>query len=290
MRLLLRAGLLATVLLPVAVASAQTREQIREQDEQLYEQQQQQLQQGGIPTAPPIGGGDETPPSYPTAGSGGAGGASLTAQLLDRVSRLEDQVRTLRGRVDELSNEVQTQTAQLNKQIGDMNFAMQQGRGAAPPSAAAPQTPGYAAARGAAPTYAAPVAAPPPTAIHHTPEMALRDANIALARHDYQTAADLAREAAGGTHAAQAQYVLGEALTGQGNHGGAAAAFYTAYGKQPRGPLAGDALLHVGASLIATGDTNAACEALAQLRAGVPNARPGTLKAANVLRARAHCH
>ena len=151
----------------------------------------------------------------------------------------------------------------------------------------------------AAPAPAAPEAEPPPSAappvpsaVPRTPEAALRGANVAIAHRDYAGAADLARQAlaAGGVHTVQAQFVLAEALSGQGNHGAAAAAYYTAYTKQPRGPLAADALLHVGGSLVATGDTNAACEALGELRANFPTARPGILKQASYLRTRAHCH
>ena len=269
--------LLALTLAGAALAApalAQTRDEIRQEQEQLYQQQQLQQQQQNYanPTAPPLGGGD-TEASPP-----GRGG--LTTQLLDRVSRLEDEVRTLRGRVDEQQNELQTQSAALNKQIGDLNFAMQQGHGA--PSPGAP----------ASAPVPIPTPAPPPN-IHRTPEAALRQANAALARHDYTGAADLAREAVGagsGVHSSQAQYVLGEALAGQGNNGGAAAAYYGAYTKQPHGPFAPDALLHVGSSLIATGDDNAACEALGQLRANFPAARPGLVKQAAFLRTRAHCH
>ena len=262
--------MLAGIAITAVPAKSQTRDEIRQQQEQLYEQQQQQQLQGAYPnpTAPPFGGGDQAPPN---------GGANLTAQLLDRVTRLEDEVRTLRGRVDELQNEVQTQTATLNKQIGDLSFAAQQGH-PIPPAAIAP-------------SRAAPPSAAPPPSAHLTPEAQLRQANAALARRDYPTAADLARQAAAtGGHPAQAQYVLAEALAGEGNHGGAAAAYYGAYTKQPHGPFAGDALLHVGASLIATGDDNAACEALGQFRANFPTARPGLLKQAAALRVRARCH
>ena len=266
-----------------APALAQTREEIRQRDEQLYQQSQDQPSYAS-PTAPALGGeGGGSPPIR-----SGAGG--LTAQLLDRVITLEGQVRTLQGRVDELQNQLQTQTAGLNKQIGDLSFAVQQGAGRGAPPAAAPAeaAPSFAspAPRGAAPSVAAAPA-------HLTPEMALRQANAALAHHDYPGAADLARQAmsaGGGVHASQAQYVLGEALAGQGNNGGAAASYYSAYTKQPRGPFAADALLHVGSSLIATGDTNAACEALGQFRASFPTARPGLLKQAALLRTRAHCH
>ncbi|NVN41892.1 hypothetical protein HUK82_15190, partial [Ameyamaea chiangmaiensis] len=68
----------------------------------------------------------------------------LTAQLLDRVSTLEQQVRDMRGQLDELNNQVQQQNATLGKRLDDMNFAMQNGGrsggGAAPavPAAAGP--------------------------------------------------------------------------------------------------------------------------------------------------------
>ena len=263
---------------------AQTRDEIRQRDEQLYQQSQDQPSYAN-PTAPPLGGEDG---SARPARTGGAGG--LTAQLLDRVTTLEGQVRTLQGRVDELQNQLQTQTAGLNKQIGDLSFAVQQGAGHAAPQAEAPVGAAPAFAGPAPRTAAASLAAAP---VHLTPEIALRQANAALAHHDYPGAADLAHQAmsaGGGVHASQAQYVLGEALAGQGNNGGAAAAYYGAYTKQPRGPFAADALLHVGSSLIATGDTNAACEALGQFRASFPTARSGLLKQAAVLRARARCH
>ena len=49
----------------------------------------------------------------------------LTAQLLTRLGALEDQMRTLTGRVDELGNQVRRQGEQFSKQIGDLNFRLQ---------------------------------------------------------------------------------------------------------------------------------------------------------------------
>jgi len=39
--------------------------------------------------------------------------------LLGRVQRLEDEVRSLRGRIDEIDNARQRQAEDFNKQIGD---------------------------------------------------------------------------------------------------------------------------------------------------------------------------
>ena len=49
----------------------------------------------------------------------------MVAQLLNRVASLEEQVRRLSGRVDELANQIQRQGDLLNKQMGDLNFRLQ---------------------------------------------------------------------------------------------------------------------------------------------------------------------
>ena len=240
----------------VGTAAAQSREEIREQNEQLY----QQYQQGGGPTAvaPPYGGaGSDVTASSPADAAGGSGGGvNLMAQLLDRVSRLEDENRQLSGRVDELERELQTSTAQVNKQIGDLTFAMQQhgnGIAAAPP----PQ-----------------VAAPPPP-----PPRAARDARPA-SRPQTPPA---------GARGAGLVYQQARAYAAAGNHQQAALAYYDAYNRQPHGPLAADALLHVSASMIALGQNGAACEALGKLHSEFPHAGGNVAHGAVALRARAHC-
>ena len=67
------------------------------------------------------GGGSSTrQPSYaPPAQSGGS---DLVAQLLTRVDALEEQVRQLRGRVDETQNQVKRQNDDLGKRIDDLTF------------------------------------------------------------------------------------------------------------------------------------------------------------------------
>jgi TolA-binding protein len=82
-----------------------------------------------------------------------SGGNDMVTQLLSRVSTLDDQVRELRGRVDELQNDTQQKLADLNKQIGDLKFQMQN-----PGAAAAGGTPGALPA--GAPTEQAPPSGP----------------------------------------------------------------------------------------------------------------------------------
>ena len=246
-------------------ALAQTRDQIREQNEQLYQQYQQNGAGDPTAVAPPIG-GDAAASAPPQGGSaGGGGGGNLVAQLLDRVSRLEEQNRELSGRVDELARDLQIQTASLNKQIGDLGFAVQQGHGGA-----------VGAAPGAA-MPAAPIApAPPPPSARST-----RAARTA--------AAAVPATPPPGPRGAGQVYKLATGYTAAGNYRQAALAYYDVYNRQPRGPLAPDALLHVSSSMVALGQNGAACEALAKLRAEFPAARGNVARTAAVLRGRAHC-
>lgn len=288
---LLTSGLLAAgAFAPVAIA--QTRDQIREQNEQLYQQYQAapgDQSPSGQGLAPPISGsGDDQAYQAPPESSGrSAGGGGLLPQLLDRVNRLEEQNRDLSGRVDELERQLAQTSAQLNKQIGDLSFAMQQGGQARAPGA--PQASGGTGdGLGAVPDHADPPSAVPP----RTPEASLRAGNNALARRDYAGAGNNARAAlaAGrGVHASNAEYMLAQSYAGQGNYQQAAVAYYDAYNRQPHGPLAQDALLHVGSSMVALGQNGAACEALSKLRAEFPKAKPNVTRAAATLRAKAHC-
>src|SRR5580704_6910815 len=96
------------------------------------------------------------------APSGGGGASDLTAQLLVRVQELESQVRQLRGRTDELQNQLQQQTADLGKRIDDLTFLVENPKAAAAAAAAARQ----AAAAGATSAPAAPTGTTtPPTGV-----------------------------------------------------------------------------------------------------------------------------
>ncbi len=258
---------LSTFLLLLATgapALAQTRDEIREQNEQLYQQYQQNGPGDASAVAPPIGGDAVASPPQSEPAGGHDGGGNLVAQLLDRVNRLEEQNRQLSGRVDELERGLQTQTASLSKQIGDLSFAMQQGH----PGGAMAAAPGDA-------MPAAPVAAPPPP-----PPRNARAARVA---------APMPATPPPGPRGAGQVYKMAAGYTAAGNYRQAALSYYDVYNRQPRGPLAPDALLHVGSSMIALGQNGAACEALAKMRAEFPAARGNVARTATVLRARARC-
>ncbi|HTR16340.1 MAG TPA: tetratricopeptide repeat protein [Acetobacteraceae bacterium] len=257
--------------------------QILELRHELQDMQAQGQTGGGAPAvaAPAPSGGDSS---------------NISADLLLRVSQLEDQVRTLRGRVEELSNQQQQQNADLAKQIGDLNFRLQQGgaAGAAGGAAAAAsgnaQTPAPAAAPNPAADAPTPAPAAPP---HRTPENAMQQGNAALARRDYAAAEASAREVLGsgraGPRANDARFLLAQAEFGQRQYQQAAADYYDAYNRAPHANRAPDALLGVAHSLIALNDNRDACQALAKLHTEFPSARADVHKASVALRTRAGC-
>ncbi|MCQ8279025.1 hypothetical protein NFI95_11260 [Acetobacteraceae bacterium KSS8] len=274
------AGLAATALLAgPAHAQMESREAISLQNQilELRHEVEQMGSGGGAsvqPVAPPIGG--QAPVGGDTNG--------LSAQLLERVQTLEQQVRDMRGELDQLTNQVQQQNATLSKQISDLSFNMQNGGAAA---AAA----GGAAAAGAATTTPAPAAAPVPAA-RRTPEASLAAGNAALARRDYAAAQQDAQEVLSGPRGPRqvdAQFLLGQSLAGQRQYQQAAVAYYDAYNRAPRSGRAPDALLGVSASMLALGDKGAACEALAKMHAEFPQPAPRAKAAYASLRSRAAC-
>ncbi|WP_240162099.1 tetratricopeptide repeat protein [Gluconacetobacter azotocaptans] len=267
-------GLLAGlgVLSPVqALAQDVTsREGIALQDQIMdLRQQLSQLQSAAGP------GGALPPPVAPGAASSPPVNGDLTAQLLDRVSTLEQAVRDMRGQLDQLTNQVQTQNAAMSKQIDDMNFAAQNGHGgAAAPSASAP----------------APVA---PKPAKRTAEAALQDGNAALLRRDYAGAQAAAQEVLSGPRGPRqvdAQFLLAQSLAGQKQYRQSAVAYYDTYNRAPRSGRAPDALLGVAATLLALGDKPSACQALDKLKSEFPSPAPKVRTAETSYRTRAGCH
>jgi TolA-binding protein len=283
--------LIAACLASPAFAQIESREGIELQNQILeLRQEMQQLQQlqsqasGGYPQAPPMA----TPQQAPL---GAAADNDTAAQLVVRVSELEEQVRTLQGKVEELSNALQKQNDDLTKQIGDLAFKLGQS-GGAPQMGTPPQDEG-----GALPSFGvpqpgvAPAVAPPAPTPRKTPELMLKEGNAALARRDYAAAEAAARAAiaARGPRQNDAQFLLARAQSGQHQYQAAAAAFYAIYTHGPKSQRAPEALLGVTDSLLALNDKGDACQALAKLAAEFPHAEPGVRARAAAARKRAAC-
>lgn len=302
----------ACLLLTAWPAAAQmTREEIALRD-QVYELQQQvqSLQQqmaghGGN------GGSYLGQPAYQAP----RGGGDVVAQLVTEVQSLEQQVRDLHGQVDEMQNELQKQSADLGKRIDDLAFQVQHPEAGSAPTEAAPpagpesseggatapplpQQPGQVLsppprALGGLPVPPAQPGQPPPAPVRRTPELALQDANLALARHDYPAAEAAAREVLNNfrtsPRAYDAQYVLAQALAGEHQFPQAAIAYDDTYNRSRKGPHAPEALVGLAYALTAINEKRAACDTVAKLHAEFPQARPDVRQAALSVQQRAGC-
>ena len=288
----------------LAQAQVESREGIALQNQILELRRQVQMLQdqsgrgGGSPTGLGRGG-------YPSSAPGG--GSDLVTQLLSRVDALEEQVRQLRGRIDETQNTVQRQGAELGKRIDDMAFQVQnpQAGGSARPGPAPMQPPPLAPTTSAPSNLAllpppTPLGGPPPgppaqpgVPVRRTPELAIQEGNAALARRDYPAAEQAAREVLTGSRTSprvyDAQFLLAEALLGQRQYSQAAIAYDDSYNRSRRGVHAADALLGLANSLIAINEKKAACDTLTKLRAEYPAPRPDMRDAMIASAQRAGC-
>ncbi len=240
-------------------------------------------------------------PSYPSSNLGGrAGGSSpgpssdITAQLLERVDRLEDSVRQLNGRMDEADNARQRQGADLAKQIADLQFRLDNAGGAASTGPRSGTT-GPAVLGGSqapVPLGTLPDGAKASSVAKRTPEVALQEGNAALARRDYATAEATAREVLAvknSPRAYDAQFLLAQAMTGEKNYPQAAVAYGDSYDRSKQGVHAQDSLLGLAANLAAINEKRSACAALDTLKAQFPTPRPEIGTRATALRAANGC-
>ncbi len=226
---------------------------------------------------------------YRTApAASGAGGSELATQLLERVSQLEDEVRRLRGRIDEAENARERQGEDLGKQIGDLNFKLDgMAGGGARPAAGPPPAPSVPAPP-PGPAIAPPPAAPP----RRTPEMAMQEGNAALARHDYAAAEAAAHEVLAGPRGPRsldANFLLAQALAGRKDWAKAAVAYDDAYGRAKTGTHAPDSLVGLSVALINLNEKKAACQTLDKLRVEFPNPRADLRESIAAARQHAGC-
>jgi TolA-binding protein len=285
----------AAMLAGPALAQIDSREgialqnQILELRQELQNLQQLQSQTGG---APPM----QAPvPDEGGAPSVGAGAPNdVAAQLVVRVSALEEQMRSLQGRVEELSNTEQRDHDDLAKQIGDLAFKL--GQGGAAPAPGAPQ--GGPSPDPGAPSgppgmdLSTPAPPPPPPPVKHTPEQALKQGSAALARRDYPAAEASAREVlalGSGPRAGDARFLLARALAGQHEYKDAGASYFAVYKASPKSPRGAEGLIGVANSLIGLNDNKDACQAVAKFNVEFPHADANLKQAAASARKRASC-
>lgn len=282
-------ALLVLPLLAAAPARAQidSREAIALQNQILQLRQEvDQFRRGGAAVAP-----------APAPSGRGAPAGDVVARLLERVGVLEEEVRRLRGRMEELDFANRQQAQALEKLQGDIDFRLQQlegqGGGARP---APPARPTPAPASGPAPPLP-PIAGPAPVAgaaaAPRPPERAIADGQAALGRRDYAAAEAAAREALRsrgiGPRATDAQLLLADSLAGRRDFAGAALAYNEAFSRSRTGPRAPEALVGLANSFTSLGNRREACDTLNDLRSNFPNLRGPIAERAQQSRQRAGC-
>jgi TolA-binding protein len=256
-----------------AVAQVDSREGIALQNQiyQLRQQLQAMQDRAGR-------GGGAPAPTYIAPPPSQSGGSDLVAQLLTRVDALEEQVRQLRGRVDETQNQVQRQNDDLGKRIDDVGFQVNQGGGGVGGPALRPPSPPQNS-QGPGPTVLAtpPLPRPPTPPGPRPAELALQEGNAALARRDYSGAESAAREVLSNRtspRAYDAQFLLAQALAGQRQYPQAAVAYDDVYNRSRTGTHAQDARLGLATSLTAINEKKAACDVLSRMSSEFPRLRP----------------
>ena len=196
----------------------------------------------------------------PSAATGQAPQASgpLTLQDEDRMTRLEDQMRDLTGKVETLNNAISQLGARLDKLSSDVDMRLTALEHGAPAGGNAPP-----AAPGRAPATAS--ANAPAT----TPNQQYQAAFALLRQADYP-GAEQALRAFVTQHpkdplAGDAQYWLGETFYVRKNWKDAAIAFAEGYQKYHKSGKAPDDLLKLAMSLGNMGQKTNACTALQRL-------------------------
>ena len=277
-------------LLPFAVQAqpvVQSQEGIALENQILQLQQQvQQLQNNSGGNGGSALGAQEMPP--PSSGQAAPSGG-LVASLLTQVNQLQQQVAALRGDVDTLQNQVNTQHAETEQELGDLKFQMTKGQGTPTQAGQAP-APSQAMAPANPP---APVNPPPPRAALASPHDLLRAAQHDYDQHDFAGAAAAAHailaHARSSPEAYPAQFLLAQSLAAEGRPQDAAIAYDNTYNLNRAGAEAPASLLGLARSLAAIHQNEAACQTLASLTSQFPTLPNGMAPRVDAVRHLAHC-
>ncbi len=184
-----------------------------------------------------------------------------TAPAVLRLDRLEEELRRVTGRVEQLSFRIEQIVADGTRRIGDLEFRLVELEGGDVSTLGETSTLGGAA-----------VATTPVTVATEEVALAVSEksdfdgAMAALNEDDQFTAIQkfgkFLADYPGGPLSAQAMFHLGEAQAGLGRSKEAARSYLDSFTVQPEGPLAALALTKVGLTLGVLGQTGEACRTL----------------------------
>jgi tol-pal system protein YbgF len=258
----------------ISAASAQSGSQNFNNAQQL-QSQIQQLQNQVDTLNRSVYRGEAPPPS-----AGGSSPALLSA-FEDRISALENNIRTLTGETERNSFEVQQMKERLERALGDMEVrltALENGQrmSAASPATPSPATTGTASdnALTTAPQSPSPASEGTLT-LGGTPETlydqafaSVREARYGDAEQKFNS---FIRQYPDHALTSNAYYWLAETHYARGDYQAAAKSFATGYKKYPKSGKAADSLLKLALSLSRLGKTQDACLSIAQLEKEFPN-------------------
>lgn len=207
-----------------------------------------------------------------------------------RMSTMEDEMRQLNGRIEELTNSIAQLKEQLDRLSNDVDQRFSELQTAPPPAAAAEGTP-LTHAASVPPPPPAPgtlgTLTEPPAAERTTSAGAVSGPTSGSAQDQYNYAMGLLTQAnypaaeqamrafvqrfPKDPLAGNAQYWLGETFYVRKDYASAATAFAQGYEKYSKGAKASDDLLKLGMSLANLNQKQDACRAYARLERDFPN-------------------
>ncbi len=233
-------------------------------------------------------------------GAVSSGGGAVSADTQSRLVEIEEQMRVLTGRIEELSHRIEQTERDLRTYKADTDLRFQDlgaaGAAAAPaapaggaPAALSPSAAAEKPAEAATPAEAAPTVTLPTG----TAQVQYDFAIDLLKRGQFPQARDALKqflaEHPSDPLAGNAQYWLGETYYVQGQYKDAADAFlkgYTTYAKSSKAP---DSLLKLGMTLSQLGQKDAACATYGQLKQQFPQASPAIVARGKLERQKAGC-
>ncbi|MFO1112799.1 MAG: tol-pal system protein YbgF [Rhodospirillales bacterium] len=259
---------------------------------------------GGTATQPPATLPPVTVPSSSPALSGAASpvpaATPATARLEVRMSQLEQDLRTVTGRMEDMAFQLRKLDDRLDKLAADMEYRLSQARNgdttaavagsaavavgggavSAPPQMASAAD-GDVRPPAAQSGYAAPAASDlggqqTASLPAKTPREQYARAFAQLERRQYAESAagfsDFLKANPNDPLADNARYWLAETYYARGEYGRSAELFLDAYEKSKTGPKAPDTLLKLGLSLAGLDKNKEACATFRELGRGFPNA------------------
>jgi TolA-binding protein len=256
---------------------------------QLQQQVQQLQNNGGGNGGSALGGQAVQPPSSGEAPPDGG----MVASLLNQVSQLQMQVQKLSGDVDTLQNQLNTQHAETEQEIGDLKFQTTNGQ-SGQTQVGQPPAPGAAPAEEAATQEPPPPNNPPPRpTAPASPHALLHTAQQDYDQHDFAGAEAASHailaHAASSPEAYHAQFLLAQSLAAQGRPQEAAIAYDNTYNLNRAGSEAPASLLGLARALAVIHQNEAACQTLASLTSQFPTLPNNMASRVDAVRHLARC-